>query len=86
MSSDEEPDYMSDDFLAKCLPQDVKPGLKRVRLLFHVKKIEISTYIHLNWSCLWLIAHSSEAFFRMLFHYAPLALFYNRFLQKVLTL
>jgi hypothetical protein len=30
MSSDEEPDYMSDDFLAHCIPQDVKPGLKRV--------------------------------------------------------
>ena len=30
--SDEEPDYMSDAFLAQCLPQDVKPGLKRVRL------------------------------------------------------
>ena len=28
--SDEEPDYMSDAFLAQCLPQDVKPGLKRV--------------------------------------------------------
>ena len=32
MSSDEEPDYMSDDFLAQCIPQDVKPGLKRVTL------------------------------------------------------
>ena len=30
MSSDEEPDYMSDDFLAQCIPQDVRPGLKRV--------------------------------------------------------
>ncbi len=29
--SDEEPDYMSDAFLASCLPQDVKPGLKRVK-------------------------------------------------------
>ena len=28
--SDEE-DYMSDAFLAKCIPQDVRPGLKRVR-------------------------------------------------------
>ena len=28
--SDEE-DYMSDAFLAKCIPADVRPGLKRVR-------------------------------------------------------
>ena len=28
---DDEPDYMSDDFLAKCIPEDVRPGLKRVR-------------------------------------------------------
>ena len=27
---DDEPDYMSDDFLAKCIPEDVRPGLKRV--------------------------------------------------------
>lgn len=26
---DDEPDYMSDDFLAKCIPEDVRPGLKR---------------------------------------------------------
>ena len=32
MSGDEEPDYMSDDFLAQCIPQDVRPGLKRVSL------------------------------------------------------
>ena len=29
MSEDEE-DYMSDAFLAKCIPEDVRPGLKRV--------------------------------------------------------
>ena len=29
---DDEPDYMSDDFLAKCIPEDVRPGLKRVGL------------------------------------------------------
>ena len=28
MSDDE--DYMSDAFLAKCVPEDVRPGLKRV--------------------------------------------------------
>ena len=28
---EDEPDYMSDDFLAKCIPEDVRPGLKRVR-------------------------------------------------------
>ena len=27
---DDEPDYMSDDFLAKCIPEDVRPGFKRV--------------------------------------------------------
>ena len=27
---DDVPDYMSDDFLAKCIPEDVRPGLKRV--------------------------------------------------------
>ena len=27
---DDVPDYMSDDFLAKCVPEDVRPGLKRV--------------------------------------------------------
>ena len=29
---DDEPDYMSDDFLAKCIPEDVRPGFKRVSL------------------------------------------------------
>ena len=29
---DDEPDYMSDDFLAKCIPEDVRPGLKRVNI------------------------------------------------------
>ena len=29
--SDEE-DYMSDAFLAKCIPEDIRPGLKRVSL------------------------------------------------------
>nr|CAD7399733.1 unnamed protein product [Timema cristinae] len=29
MSSDEEFDYMSDDFLAQCIPNDVRPGLIR---------------------------------------------------------
>jgi len=27
--ADDEPDYMSDDFLAKCIPEDIRPGLKR---------------------------------------------------------
>ena len=27
---DDEPDYMSDDFLAKCIPEDIRPGFKRV--------------------------------------------------------
>jgi hypothetical protein len=31
--SDEE-DYMSDNFLAKCVPTDVRPGLKRVKYIF----------------------------------------------------
>ena len=30
---DDEPDYMSDDFLAKCIPEDVRPGLKRVNII-----------------------------------------------------
>ena len=30
--SDDEPDYMSDDFLAKCV-KDVRPGFKRVSIL-----------------------------------------------------
>ena len=29
--SDDEPDYMSDDFLAKCI-KDVRPGFKRVSI------------------------------------------------------
>ena len=28
--SDDEEDYMSEAFLAKCVPEDVRPGLKRV--------------------------------------------------------
>ncbi len=28
---EEEEDYMSDAVLAQCIPQDVRPGLKRVR-------------------------------------------------------
>ena len=31
---DDEPDYMSDEFLAKCIPTDVRPGLKRVSSIF----------------------------------------------------
>ena len=31
MSDDEECDYMSEDFLAKCLPKDVIPGLKKTQ-------------------------------------------------------
>jgi len=27
--ADDEPDYMSDDFLAKCIPEDIRPGFKR---------------------------------------------------------
>ena len=29
--SDEECDYMSDDFLAKCLPKDITPGLMKTK-------------------------------------------------------
>ena len=29
---EEEEDYMSDAFLAQCLPKDVKPGLNKVKL------------------------------------------------------
>ena len=44
MSGDEEPDYMSDDFLAQCIPQDVRPGLKRVSLLgqFSIRSILVN--------------------------------------------
>lgn len=28
-AEDDEPDYMSDDFLARCIPEDIRPGLKR---------------------------------------------------------
>lgn len=43
---DDVPDYMSDDFLAKCIPEDVRPGLKRViiatSLLFSCNIIKLA--------------------------------------------
>ena len=35
--SDDEPDYMSDDFLAKCV-KDVRPGFKRVSILLFTSR------------------------------------------------
>ena len=37
--ADDEPDYMSDDFLAKCIPEDVRPGFKRVRKTFSAQNL-----------------------------------------------
>ena len=43
--SDEE-DYMSDAFLAKCLPEDVRPGLKRVRIFSFFVNSGAERFLH----------------------------------------
>ena len=47
--ADDEPDYMSDDFLAKCIPEDVRPGFKRVSSFILDRNIDSK-----NHNCPWI--------------------------------